>query len=115
MNNEDLAQRALAEIQMKLKSEGFATGSSQDLLFYVGIREASLPPQKLYSDVEKQKIIEMATYTILCPARYYELIWVDDQGWPHYRPKTGLPKMTKAEFEVFITPFLLNYFLQKKR
>ncbi len=80
--------------------------SLNDILLFVGTREAGLPP-KQFSDTEKVNLVQMAVCTILVPARYYELYWVEDSGWPHYNQLQRLPEMTEDEKVVFLKPYLL--------
>ena len=51
----------------------------------------------------------MALCTILAPARYFELMWVDDTGWPHFRNLERVPEMNVTERETFLKPYVLKY------
>lgn len=83
------------------------------ILLFVGIKEACLPPKKL-SETEKINLMQMAVCTVLVPARYYELFWVEDSGWPHYTQLQRLPEMTASAKEVFLKPYILMW-AQKNR
>ncbi|HSN61236.1 MAG TPA: hypothetical protein VLR49_09885 [Ferruginibacter sp.] len=78
------------------------------ILLFIGIRESGLPP-KVFSETEKINLRQMAVCTILVPARYYELFWVDDFGWPHFKQLQREPEMTMPERELFLKPYLLLY------
>jgi hypothetical protein len=84
-----------------------------DLLLFIGIRESGLPP-KDFTDKEKADLIQMATCTILVPGRYYELFWVDDTGWPHYRQLVRVPEMNAEQKVLFYQPYILKYFEKNK-
>ena len=104
---DDLQQRWL-NLQLKLAER---SGNKPDLdavLLFIGIRESGMPP-KPFTETEKFNLTEMAVHTILVPARYYELFWVDDIGWPHYRQLEAVPAMSTAEREIFLKPFVLQY------
>jgi hypothetical protein len=84
-----------------------------DILFFIGMKEAGLPP-KTFTEYEKRNIIQMAECTVLVPGRYYQLFWVEDSGWPHYTELQRLPIMNAAEREDFFKPYVLLY-AQKNR
>jgi hypothetical protein len=96
--------------QLKLKLTG-KTNEETDLdavLLLIGIRESGMPARK-FTQTEVLNLREMAVHCLLAPARYYELIWVDDTGWPNYRPLQQLPRMNNPEKEVFLVPYILKY------
>ncbi|MBL0358589.1 MAG: hypothetical protein IPP72_17765 [Chitinophagaceae bacterium] len=71
-----------------------------DVLLFIGKKESGLPP-KNFTEEEQLNLRQMAICTILVPARYYELYWVDDMGWPHFNQLQRLPEMSLPEKEVF--------------
>jgi hypothetical protein len=80
----------------------------EDILLFIGIRESGLPP-KTFTETEKLNLRQIAVSTILVPARYYELIWVDDFGWPNFKELQRLPQMTDPERTIFLQPYVLMY------
>jgi hypothetical protein len=78
------------------------------ILLFVGIKEACLPP-KNFTETEKVNLMQMAVCTVLVPARYYELFWVEDSGWPHYNQLQRLPEMTASAKEEFLKPYILMW------
>jgi hypothetical protein len=84
-----------------------------EVLLYIGFRESCLPPKEL-TDRERTDLILMATSTVLVPARYYELFWVEDTGWPHYKQLQRLPPMPKPELEKFIKPWIIQYAVKNR-
>ncbi len=51
----------------------------------------------------------MAVCTVLVPARYYELFWVEDSGWPHYKQLVREPEMSPQQRQDFLKPYILQY------
>jgi hypothetical protein len=96
------------ELLQKLSAKLGENISVTDVLLFIGIRESGLPP-KQFSDKEKAELIQMATCTILVPARYYELMWVEDTGWPHYKQLQRLPQMKEEEKDKLFKQFILVY------
>ncbi len=103
----DIEQR-WPQLQKNLSANLGEDFSLDDVLLFIGIRESGLPP-KQFSDKEKAELIQMATCTILVPARYYELMWVEDTGWPHYKQLQRLPNMPEEEKEKLFKQFILMY------
>jgi hypothetical protein len=85
-----------------------------DHLLFIGIREAGLPPQPNYTEAEKAKFIQMAECTVLAPARYFELVWVEDSGWPHFNTLRPLPRMKPEEKVAFMQSHILQYAVKNK-
>jgi hypothetical protein len=75
-----------------------------DVLLYIGVREASRP-WKIFTEKEATAFREVAVCTVMAPSRYYELIWVDDTGWPHFR--TLRPFSISAQEELLVEQLLV--------
>jgi len=84
-----------------------------DILLYIGIRESGMPPKEL-NERERTELIQMATCTVLVPARYYELFWVEDTGWPHYKQLQRLPPMPEEELRNFLKPWIIHYAVKNR-
>ena len=80
-----------------------------DILLLIGIRESCHPARANITPSEKENLVKMAEQTILVPGRYYQLIWVEDNGWPHYQPINRPPAMTEEERESFLRHWILEY------
>lgn len=89
------------------------TPDLSDILLFIGIYEACWP-HKNFTEKEKADLMQMAICTILAPAKYYELLWVDDTGWSHFRQLEKVPEMKAAEQEAFYRPFILRYAIKNK-
>ena len=84
-----------------------------DILLYIGILGSGMPPKEL-NEREKTDLIQMATCTVLVPARYYQLFWVEDTGWPHYKELQRLPPMTKEALERLLKPWIIQYAVKNR-
>lgn len=78
------------------------------VLLFIGIREAGLPPKK-FTEKEISELKQMAICTLLVPARYYQLFWVDDTGWPHFKELKRLPEMPVEDRNAFLKEYVLLY------
>lgn len=110
---EDDLQQQWTALESKMTERSGMKPALEDLLLFIGIREAGLPPKE-FTDKEKADLVQMAICTILVPARYYELFWVDDTGWPHYRQLMRVPEMNAEQKELFYRPYILKYFEKNK-
>jgi len=104
---EDISQRWQQLEEYIMQKTGQYTGID-DILLYIGIQESGMPP-KPFTEREKTELILMATSTVLVPARYYELFWVEDTGWPHYKQLQRLPPMPKDQLDNFLKPWIIRY------
>lgn len=95
-------------LEEKLSSKLGASFTMADVLLFIGISESGLPP-KQFSEKEKADLVQMAICTILVPGRYYELFWVEDTGWPHYKQLQRLPEMGVEEKEQLYKKYILMY------
>lgn len=110
---EDDLQQCWLNLQVKLAERLGKIPDLDEVLLFIGIRESGMPPKK-FTETEIFNLKEMAMHTILVPARYYELFWVDDIGWPHYRQLQAVPVMSSAEKEIFLQPFVVLYAKKNK-
>jgi hypothetical protein len=69
----------------------------------VGCRKKNLRPMK------KINLVQMAVCTVLVPARYYELFWVEDSGRPHYKQLVRESEMSPQQRQDFLKPYILQY------
>ena len=108
MLSEEVIQQSWLKLQNCLTQRLGGIPDLDAVLLFIGIRESGLPPKKLSED-EIIKLRQIAVATILVPARYYELYWVDDFGWPHFKQLEREPTMEEAEREAFLKPFIILY------
>ena len=79
-----------------------------DVLLFIGVREAGVPPKE-FTEREKIELVQVAISTILVPAKYYELLWVEDTGWPHFKQLQPIKEMNAKEKEIFYKKYILLY------
>ena len=107
MTDEELLQH-WQQLESRIASKTGTAPGFDDILLYSGIQESGLPPKE-FSEREKTELIQMATSTVLVPARYYELFWVEDTGWPHYKQLQRVPPMSKEELQILLKPWIIQY------
>ncbi len=83
------------------------------ILLFIGKREAGLPAKEFTED-EKRNLRQMAVCTILVAAGYYQLLWVDDFGWPNFKQLQREPVMSNIERETFLKPWVILYAQKNK-
>ncbi len=105
---EDLQQRWL-QLQSALTKQPGKEYTLDDILILIGRQEAGWPPQKELSENEKNDLLQLGICSILVPAKYYELIWVDDIGWPHFKQLKQLPNDNLAERNFLLKQYVLLY------
>lgn len=105
---EDLQQRWL-QLQSALTKQPGKEYTLDDILILIGRQEAGWPPQKELSENEKNDLLQLGICSILVPAKYYELIWVDDIGWPHFKQLKQLPDNNLAERNFLLKQYVLLY------
>ena len=91
----ELAKRWNAVEKMVFKRFGEKL-DEQTILFIIGLQELGKNEDD-YKKEEKLDIIHIGICSVLKSKGYYELIGIDDDGWPHYKNIKKLPSETKGE------------------
>jgi hypothetical protein len=89
-------------------------GKKPDLeavLFLIGIQELGTVKNK-FTKEQKQDLMHVAVCTILQSSGYYELVGVDEDGWPHFRQLKEIPALGMPAQENFLKDHILLYFQQ---
>jgi len=81
------------------------------ILFLIGVQELG-QGNRTFSKEEKQDLMHIAICKVLSLAGYYDLEGLDEQGWPHWRPKKKLPHFDLLEQEKLLKIQILEYFDQ---
>jgi len=82
----------------------------QTILFIIGLQELGKDMNE-YKKEEKLDIIHIGICSVLSKYGYYQLIGLDDDGWPHYKNIKKLPSSTKGEKqESFLKQAIIDYF-----
>ncbi|MFZ1528927.1 MAG: hypothetical protein WAT19_09255 [Ferruginibacter sp.] len=106
-------QQQWLQLELRLTERFGRQPVLDEILIFIGSLEAGLPPKKL-TETDKENLKQVAISAILAPAKYYELMWVDDTGWPHFRQLDRLPQMTEAAYHDFLKKYILQYVQKNK-
>ncbi len=79
------------------------------ILFLIGIQEFGDIKDK-FTKEQKQDLMHVAVCQLLSASGFYELEWVDEDGWPHFKQLKPMPDMNAPEQENFIKDHILLYF-----
>ncbi len=95
-------------------SNQFADGDTLDLdaiIYLIGIQELGQLDRTFKKD-QKMDLMHIAICKLLVPYGYYELDFVDPDGWPHYKTLEQLPHLKAGEQSVLMKEAIVNYFLE---
>lgn len=95
-------------------SDQFADGDPLDLdaiIYLIGVQELGQLDRRFKKD-QKLDLMHIAICKLLTPYGYYELDFVDDEGWPHYKVLENLPHLKAGEQSVLMKEAIVNYFLE---
>jgi hypothetical protein len=98
--------KLLARLQQKLG----ATPSLDGVLFLIGVRELGKTPNTLFTKEQKQDLMHIATCRVLSEKHFYELEFVDQDGWPHWKAMQALPAYNLIEQEQLLKECIILYF-----
>ncbi|MDA9069658.1 hypothetical protein N8013_04405 [Algibacter sp.] len=99
---------------VKKLSNQFADGDTLDLdaiIYLIGVQELGQLERTFKKD-QKLDLMHIAICKLLIPYGYYELNFVDDDGWPHYNMLEDLPHLKAGEQSVLMKEAIVNYFLE---
>ncbi|APX99058.1 hypothetical protein CLV86_0997 [Lacinutrix venerupis] len=102
------------ELVVEKLSNQFADGEQLDLdaiIYLIGIQELGQLDRKFKKD-HKLDLMHIAICKLLVPYGYYELDFVDEDGWPHYLIKEQLPSLKAGEQSVLMKEAIVNYFVE---
>ena len=101
------------ELVLKL-SKQFADGDTLDLdaiIYLIGVQELGQLERTFKKD-QKLDLMHIAICKLLVPYGYYELDFVDEEGWPHYKMLEQLPHLKAGEQSVLMKEAIVGYFLE---
>ncbi|PWJ36107.1 hypothetical protein [Sediminitomix flava] len=84
----------------------------QGMLFLVGVQELGRGNQ-FFSKEEKQDLMHIAICKVLSFSGYYELEFVDQDGWPHWKNIKKLPFLNILSQETLLKMHIIEYFRQE--
>ena len=79
------------------------------VLFLIGVQELGKGPHT-FSKEQKQDLMHIAICKVLSYAGFYELDFVDQEGWPHWKLVKELPHIDLLEQEKLLKLQVLEYF-----
>lgn len=82
------------------------------VLFLIGVQELG-QGNKTFSKEEKQDLMHIAICKVLSLAGFYELDYIDQEGWPHWKLIKKLPHFDILEQEKLLKIQVLEYFEQE--
>jgi hypothetical protein len=109
MNVKDDIQSRWWNLEEKLISRFGKKPDMEAILFLIGIQELG-DFQTKFSKEQKQDLMHVAVCSLLSPSGYYELDYVDEEGWPHFRQIKALPVLNLKDQENFMKDHILLYF-----
>ena len=113
MSRDELLKKRWELVVEKL-SKQFADGEMMDLdaiIYLIGVQELG----QLHNSFKKEQkldLMHIAICKLLTPYGYYELDFVDAEGWPHYKTLEKLPYLKSGEQSVLMKEAIVNYFLE---
>mgnify|MGYP001078011673 FL=1 len=102
------------ELVVEKLSNQFADGDTLDLdaiIYLIGVQELGQLNRTFKKD-QKLDLMHIAICKLLSPYGYYELDFVDEDGWPHYKTLEELPHLKAGEQSVLMKEAIVNYFLE---
>ena len=82
------------------------------VLFLIGVQELG-QGQRAFSKEQKQDLMHIAVCKVLSLAGFYELEYIDQEGWPHWKLLKKLPHFDILEQEKLLKIQVLEYFEQE--
>jgi len=79
------------------------------VLFIIGVQELG-QGMKNFSKEQKQDLMHIAVCKVLSMAGFYELDFIDQDGWPHWKLVKELPHFDLLEQEKLLKIQVLEYF-----
>ncbi|GAA4233414.1 hypothetical protein GCM10022291_10320 [Postechiella marina] len=110
--DEQLKERWSAVVT-KLSNQ-FADGDTLDLdaiIYLIGVQELGQLDRTFKKD-QKLDLMHIAICKLLTPYGYYELDFVDNDGWPHYKTLAELPNLKAGEQSILMKEAIVNYFVE---
>ncbi|TXE12838.1 hypothetical protein FUA26_03305 [Seonamhaeicola algicola] len=101
------------QVVQKLSNQ-FADGDTLDLdaiIYLIGVQELGQLNRSFKKD-QKLDLMHIAICKLLTPYGYYQLDFVDEDGWPHYKMLEQLPNLKAGEQSILMKEAIVNYFLE---
>lgn len=79
------------------------------VLFIIGVQELG-QGFKNFSKEQKQDLMHIAICKVLSASNFYELDFIDQDGWPHWKLVKELPFFNAIEQEKLLKIHVIEYF-----
>lgn len=102
-------QREWKQVVSKLE-ERFGEGLDLDaVLFLIGVQELG-QGHRSFKKHEKTDLMHIAICRLLSQYDYYELLGEDEDGWPHYKELSKLPRLNPTQQSLLMKEAIIEYF-----
>ena len=108
ITNDDIQQRWW-QLEAKLVERFEKKPDLEAVLFLIGIQEFGGSKEK-FTKEQKQDLMHVAVCQLLTASGFYELEYVDEDGWPHHKQLKEMPELNAIEQENFLKDHILLYF-----
>ncbi len=105
----DLEKRWAKLLEGLKDSIGKKPNDLNGVLFLIGVQELG-KGIKTFSKEQKQDLMHIAVCKVLSYAGFYELDFIDQEGWPHWNLVKELPHFDLLEQEKLLKLQVLEYF-----
>jgi hypothetical protein len=107
---DDLQQRWW-DLEAKMVERFGKKPDMETILFLIGIQEFGDIKEK-FTKEQKQDLMHVAVCSLLSQSGFYELVAVDEDGWPHFKQLKPMPELNMIDQENFLKDHVLLYFEQ---
>jgi len=88
--------------------------SMESILYIIGINELGRGARQEFSKDQKMNLIHIAICKVLSFWGYYEIIGLDEDGWPHWKATDKLPYLKPKEQMLLLRRSIVNYFAENE-
>lgn len=109
MNAQDDLLQRWWQLEQKLMDKFGKKPDLESILFLIGLQETGFIQDNI-SKEQKQDLMHVALCTVLMPSGYYELDYMDADGWPHFNQLKEHQAQSLMEQESLLKDHVLFYF-----
>lgn len=97
------------KVQQRLYRQFRKNPDLNAILFLIGIRELGVLKDE-FSKEEKQDLMHIAICRLLSDEGYYQLVGLDQDGWPHWEAIKNIPTFNVNDQEDLLKKQIIRYF-----
>ncbi len=105
----DLERRWAKLLEGLQETIGKKPADLNGVLFLIGVQELG-KGTRIFSKEQKQDLMHIAVCKVLSLAGFYELDFIDQEGWPHWKVIKELPHFDLLDQEKLLKIQVLEYF-----